>query len=84
MNNQENNKLIAEFLGYKLKPCNNDKYYKFNSSWDWLMPVVKKIKDSNYTSVKMISPINNSVINPHIEDAYKAVIQFIKWHNENK
>tara|TARA_R110000868_G_scaffold397556_1_gene670279 strand:+ start:80 stop:481 length:402 start_codon:yes stop_codon:yes gene_type:complete len=58
MNTQENNRLIAEFLGMEL---GDDKtmYYddaenlhpptpinelKFHSSWDWLMPVVDKIE----------------------------------------
>lgn len=52
----EGNKLIAEFMGWQ---NNGDRYFdkpnnktfllypnemKFNSSWDWLMPVVEKIE----------------------------------------
>lgn len=57
----ENNKLIAEFMGYEFieQKANciitKDNFlnpevlasnaYKFNSSWDWLMPVVEKIEN---------------------------------------
>ena len=49
----DNNKLIAEFMGYKIKPHNRvttDKEtidiqdLEFHSSWDWLMPVAEKIR----------------------------------------
>lgn len=63
----------------------------FHSSWDWLMPVVKKIVElccdegnddlflsDQYTSI--LDTISIAVI----EDAYKVVVEFIKWYNENK
>ena len=49
----ENNKLIAEFMGYEVKhnkcysPKHNDGTIapmQFHKSWDWLMPVVEKIR----------------------------------------
>jgi hypothetical protein len=37
----ENNKLIANFMFEETMPINQMKYH---SSWDWLLPVIKKIK----------------------------------------
>jgi hypothetical protein len=64
MNTQETNKLIAEFIGCKsgLDEKGNDLVYfnnrwgdrflisdlKYNTSWDWLMPVVEKIENLGY------------------------------------
>lgn len=54
-----NNKLIAEFMGYKINPSKMmvfdgisgqyflDRLY-YNSSWEWLMTVVEKITNQNH------------------------------------
>lgn len=67
-----------------------DHVLKFHYSWDWLMPVVRKIvtdyefnnknelQDNEYReNIMDIVPFAN------IEDTYDAVILFIKWYNEN-
>lgn len=63
MNQQEiteGNKLIAEFMS-KENPFHDGRYIvlngfaytpdemKFNSSWDWIMPVVEKIESMRYS-----------------------------------
>ena len=54
---EESNKIIAEFMGYnreqatrpywvdpiEYKPYYDDEF-QFHTSWDWLMPVIDKIK----------------------------------------
>ena len=56
-NKMNDNKLIAEFMGYEVKhgKCYSPKYndgtiapMQFDRSWDWLMPVVEKIESLGY------------------------------------
>lgn len=51
----ENNKLIAEFMGTNTKnPAfhkHGIKLCKYDSSWDWLMPVVDKIERLGYVFI---------------------------------
>ena len=58
----ENNKLIAEFMGlYEKHPLGsffiNGSWYaehefKYHSSWDWLMPVVENCRETSKTYQK--------------------------------
>jgi len=63
---------------------------KFHSSWDWLMPVVDKIYSSNeYVKYKdTMSGIFNEepvrINSKYISVTHKAVVEFIKWYNEQK
>lgn len=97
MNNiNENNKIIAEFMGpewhkdFFKDVCiisTSNISYKFNTSWDWLMPVVQKIGDE-YLNTPFDETYSN--LTEHyeniwtIEDTYKAVVEFIKEYNQNK
>lgn len=60
-NLRENNKLIAEFMGYNFITRNafiarypkdfidnSDCYKCFHNSWDWLMPVIEKVENLNF------------------------------------
>ncbi len=50
--NKENNKLIAEFMNVKHKTVfgKGKVYNGYDKSWDWLMPVVKKIEGFKVSS----------------------------------
>lgn len=69
---------------------------RYNSSWDWLMPVVEKIDSLGPYKVAIIDltcGINISVAGAEdniyidepamtkLETVNRAVIEFIKWHN---
>ena len=71
----KDNKLIAEFMGYPKIANDEDKRdyledcVKYDTSWDWLMPVIKKCKSLDNTF-----DVEYEVVN---ED-YHAVVEFIK------
>jgi|SRR6185312_15737930 len=90
----EGNKLIAEFMGAVFAetqiniPSKDGQWYfiedlKYNYSWDWLMPVVEKIKkywfDDNCEAHKVCSL---SIVTP-IEEVWGVVVEFIKYY-QNK
>jgi hypothetical protein len=125
----ENNKLIAEFMGYKINEDLNfsipttepfwngsnigewgyhdkkDNYsigewnLCYNKSWDWLMPVVEKIENTHHyqdfiiggsrVEIKSFSAFDDcfeKLIDEEskMEAVYVAIVEFIKWYNENK
>ena len=86
---EQNNKLIAEFIGYEVKhnKCYSPKYndgtiapMQFHTSWDWLMPVVKDIDDlfgKNDNLDDMINEVHNALLQFDISALYKSVVEFI-------
>lgn len=107
----EGNKLIAEFFT-KEKFFNHsivlngfdeetdlffDNQLKFNSSWDWIMPVVMEIEELGYEiNIKGIKCSVNCVLDENpiisyvlgekskkIELLFTVIVEFIKWYNEN-
>jgi hypothetical protein len=65
---------------------------EWDSSWDWLMPVYKKIRDY-LESIERPSKnhcckgdllevdIQCAVASIEIKKAFEAIVKFIKWHN---
>ena len=74
-------------LYYYIREFNSGSWYEehelsYDLSWDWLMPVLKKINSE-------ISPNTRDlwrmIINPteyHIENVYKQAVEFIKEFNK--
>ncbi len=70
-------------------------YYelKYNTSWDILMPVVKKIpqliRDTDELDLRRQltsrwKPIQNELCNVDIRNVHFCVFKFIEWLNQNK
>jgi hypothetical protein len=97
MNTQENNKLIAEFMGVVFHDDENQYYnadglhigntLHYHTSWDWLMLILGKIEDLNYElpeDSNLIGDITHGLVSIDIEMTFEAVVEFIKWYNQNK
>ena len=82
-----NNKLIAEFMGYIYEDdILVPEEPQYHTSWDWLMPVVSKIENENEL-------IGTHILSTDRDKTYKEVVRFIKdqvchvdlkeWEKEN-
>lgn len=93
MNTTENNKLIAEFMGwtedFDLITHTSDKWWsdpkthKYHLCWKWIMPVVQTIKDTptrvSLDGIDFVLTCDLTRKNLHEE-----VVEFIKKYNEEK
>lgn len=94
------NKLIAEFMGIpKCERCSNCDHYRFgssiyyspsemnyHSSWDWLMPVMFKIKNKIRLSVNpdvrlRYKAAENEMRNFYLIGTWFCAVKFIEWYN---
>lgn len=105
MNQQEiteGNKLIAEFMS-KENPFHEGQYIvfdgfaytpdemKFNTSWDWIMPVIQKIFSMPFGDTPGLSGYFDRHMDEYsfgfhcpIEFVFDKVVDFIKWYNYQK
>ena len=71
------NKLIAEFMSVEYT---GTRVKDYDTSWDWLIPVVRKIEDGGLDPHELIDKALESRL---IEDAYNEVVDTIKRYNES-
>lgn len=58
---------------------------KYDSSWDWLIPVVYKISrmtDDPEIKIRFKILIENFINTLILDIAFAGVVQFIKWYNQ--
>ena len=89
MDNIENNKLIAEFMDMEYSDKRSFKngewtysiksLSKFRSSWDWLMPVVEKIENTNLfpTTENAVNVTIGATLYCLIQDSYGEKFEII-------
>jgi len=96
----ENNKLIAEFMGIEsfkdsLASLHQGKINvdvdvyeqaQYHTSWDWLMPVIKKAYNTEevYDMGLEFHEIACQMFEDGIEEVYKTVVHTIKLINEDR
>lgn len=84
----KNNKLIADFIGLNINKGVQADYMehelKYDTSWDWLMPVVVKCFNvSENMKSYFLHKLCSALLEINIDSLYKAVIEFIKEYNES-
>ena len=89
MNIEEANKLIVEFMGNGHRHTSQDKYH---ASWDWLMPVIVKLKQevqficfSQGQAQELVDDIDDSIrYCEGVLVTHECVMAFIKQLNQDK
>ena len=91
------NKLIAEFMGYVY---DDDRFFmedsegirlyenlphelQYHTSWDWLMPAVQKCFDTQQPAEGQHYFINESLLTMDMGVVYDRVVEFIKTYNND-
>lgn len=54
---------------------------QYHKLWDWLMPVVIKIRNGKFITRYQLK-LQMELCNPDIEKIYKVVVDIIKWYNQ--
>ena len=76
----DSNKLIAEFMGVEYT---GTRVKDYDTSWDWLMPVVKKINEQISPNVRGLW---RTITNPYefsVEEVYLQAVEVINQLNNN-
>jgi hypothetical protein len=81
---EDQNKLIAEFMGYQLKGRKLSDEMIYDTSWDWLMPVVEKVFVLSEDEEAWRIDIESGLTTLNRDETYRAVVEFIEHYNETK
>jgi len=70
------------FKTYNITQPKHVKEYQFHASWDWLAPVIKKIRKTDYDEFKTQKVVLDALITLDINLTFRAVLAFLKEYNE--
>ena len=86
----KNNKLIGDFMSgeHPLAEVTHEAHHNYDTSWDWLMPVIEKIENDGLDPHGMIDNSlrkNNQKRWRSIEDLHNVAVYLINiYNNEEK
>lgn len=93
--NTENNKLIAEFMGWEFNLyenlpniCHKGDFslhianIKYHSDWNWLMEVIKECYSKKHNENSYYEAIYYALADLNIEAVYNACVEFVKYYNQ--
>ena len=63
--------------------CFRSNELKYHSSWDWLMPVIKKCLIGECKNKFDYSYLYESLCNIDLKETFIEVVEYIKWYNLN-
>lgn len=84
------NENISTYFNDDIEDCLFVDELLYDSEWNWLMPVVEKIKNIGTTSLStdeeysLLDNLDDSLIVVRMDLIYDAVIEFIKRYNKQK
>lgn len=71
-----------------IRESHHIKNMQFHKSWSWLMPVVKECLNKSEENLDewehYYEQIDDSLFQVEISQTWAAVVEFIKWYNQNK
>ncbi|MFW9952385.1 MAG: hypothetical protein ACFFKA_19880, partial [Candidatus Thorarchaeota archaeon] len=60
-----------------------DKFKYHEGSWNMIMPVIKKLFGIQ-APIQLHETLSNALTEVDFKRTYQAIVEFVKWHNENK
>ena len=78
---------VVQGLNYKLiekKHGKGNNGFRFHTSWDWLMPVLKKINLHLHPDTYGLWRMINVPTEYTIEEVHAQVVEFIKTYNDGQ
>lgn len=83
--------LHKQWMGKALADGTMDKLFtvlQYHTSWNWIMPVIEKIKIiypqwDGFIDIELYSLVE-AVKTVNKETIWQSVVQFIQWHNQKK
>ncbi|HYE68382.1 MAG TPA: hypothetical protein VEA58_07200 [Anaerovoracaceae bacterium] len=85
-----NVKSIGEVEGIYLNGALPMDELQYHTSWDWLMPVVEKIRSTGIAKplgagvISLQQQLDAALLSCKMEAVWQAVTKFIQWYNNQK